>query len=325
MEVEDDVFHSIDDIDDDIVYLGPALQYFLQNIKMNIRYSSIEYNIADVIPHKEKKYMDYHSLTQLFCIYIKLNDLYDELGTHIILDDLLIKAFNLPALNYSSNTSMKNALRKGLTDKALNVFEIIGLDYNIDIKLIRTILKLNIKNINDIISDDDYGRLKYQDHIIDDIFETLNTCPTLKTKELRRDVLSLNSYLRLSIESDNPLTLETDEAPNTFLLEFLHNSSKSLTLSPALRKDKRINLLFNIMEGKTNLVIGSIKEINPRCNNCDYYKLSKEYKSMTIQYVINKKMMSNLWYEKQVLINMIGDSYYDIMLHMITHIYNKYF
>jgi len=313
------------EFDDDIIYLGPALQYFLRNMKMYIRYNSIEYDVADVIPHKDKKYMNYDNLTMLFSIYIKLNDLYDEFGECIILDDLLIKVFNLPALNYSANTSMKKAVQKGLTDKELNIFGIMGLDYKIDIKLIRTILKYNIKNTDDIISDDDYGQLRYQDHIIDDIFETLNKCLRLKAKEIQRKLNDTNFKISQLVKFDEASTFPVDKISNTFLIEFIYNSLNTLTLSNALQINNRINLISNIISDRVISTIESMKKISPRCNNCDYYITAKEFGSSTIQYIIEKKIISDMWYEKQVLVNCVGDSYYDIMLYMINNIFNKYF
>jgi hypothetical protein len=323
-----------------VVSVGEALAHFIKKADLTLYSGSIKFNFAKFICLNKRNHILENTLLGIICIYIYINDLYNNnFSIEILVDDLFNECFamEIPAQNYYRNNikviMMDQAVNLQLISKKLNTFETIKIhnekfDYSNSLhENFNDLINLNsyplkIKFDNDdseaiYIPKDEKNSLIYQNVLINEIFIVLRNTSTF--------IKRLDNFKRLSVGSS---AIKIDELNKVNLVEFIKIAiklDKNLLIKEL--KDEKVNLLYAIIKSDFELVSDCLKIINPRCNNNEYYYVAIQIGNDKITNLIRDTILINTWLERQVFINgfisLIGttNSYLDITSYMKNTLY----
>lgn len=291
----------------DFVYLGEALRYFFNHASINIYQGNIEINLMNLFPFLKGRYALNDTVTQIFKLYLSLNNLFDPTHDDIIIpDDLIFESFgsNIPAVSYLyinergtvSIASMNIGVKRGSISQPLNTFEVLG---NIDEFF--DPLMIEYADVSEIIGTNIYKSKALKNHqelLADKTFmSNLETECKLSAK--------CEIIIRASQAFKEQLWIEVVgvHSDRMSLSEFITTALKtdsSLVVGHLIR-DPWVYLLYAIIINRYDLVIEGLKNVDPRIHDNEAYKLALKKNNSKIIKAIQDSITRKMLLERQAL------------------------
>lgn len=277
------------------VELGPALKYFFNNAKMNIYQGQIPINLLDHFPMLKAGYGRLNIVYKMLNNYIIINNLRDPTDTQFVVpDDDFLKAFNghISSLYYLDMLT-EEAINKQLITKGINTFSELGLNSErYDIKFNDDIIDRNVvtRSMHDVRSKGitEYN-LNYENRLSIEIFYIL--------KELTEDSLIQNTYPYVSFYH--------------FIITGLSTYNDRI-ITENLIQNRWIHLLYAIIREDSDQILGLLRNLDPRINNNEAYRLASQIGTSKIIKIIKDDIIHITMLERQVATqhfeNLIGST-----------------
>lgn len=297
----------------EFLYLGESLQYFFERAKINIYQGNTAINLLDYFHLLRYRISIGPIINIALLLYMDVNNLLDPNDNRFVIpDDLMTKSFNddIPASFYSNVTFldrsmlMTQAVNSGIISRPLNIFEMISknnktfnpLNFDKSIRsnigFLGTYPEFYIENYENYLNDENIKTSLCNEETL--IFQIQRVLSELKVKYLNESNYNLSNITLYDF-----LSIAIEIRANV-LIDYLINFDGRVP-----QQSIWISLLYAIITNDIDLVSELVKNIDPRINNNEAYKLALKIGNQTIIKLINDVIIERNFIVKEALTTMI--------------------